>query len=225
MGRTVIFLVMIALTAMAVARDLEQVLADQVRRTFSLDSDYVTITLQRTDLSRRDLTGCEVKVYPLTQAEPKGRFSLRVELLAEGRQIETGTAVLEIRRAADLWVPTRTIQRGEILSPELFTVKRIDVTSITEPMLNDLSHRDGCRAKQLLIAGRPVPLGRLEKVPDVENGTPVTLIGAAGCLEIQARGIALQNGYVGEIVKVKNIDSRKILTGRVTSAATVAITW
>ena len=225
MGRMVIFLVMIALTAPAAARDLEQVLADQVRQAFSLDSEYVTITLLRADLSRRDLTGYEARIHPLMPGEPKGRFSLGVELLTAGSQVETGTAVLEIRRAADLWVPVRTIQRGEILSPELFAAKRIDVTSITEPMLGDLSHREGCRAKQLLIAGRPVPLGRLEKVPDVENGTPVTLVGAAGCLEIQARGIALQNGYVGETVKVKNLDSRKILTGKVTSASTVAITW
>lgn len=202
---------------------LAHFLADRVIRDYQLDPERVHITLSRSDVDIADLTGIEVKTYPQTQARPRGRFPMRVELYREGTMIDRGMAVLDVRLFADLPVPRQNIKRHELLSPDLFEVTRFDVTSLTEKMLEDVSQVAGCRARHNLTAGRYVPLRRVEKLPDVENGLPVTIIAGARGLEIRARGIALQNGMVGETIKVKNIDSRKILMGTVAAPGVVEI--
>jgi len=64
---------------------------------------------------------------------------------------------------------------------------------------------------------------RVEAISDVENGSNVTIVGKGVAFEIRARGIALQTGLVGETIKIKNVDSRKILVGKVTGPGMVEI--
>jgi len=89
--------------------------------------------------------------------------------------------------------------------------------------LTDCSHLEGCRAKHNLIAGRLVSMSRIEKMPVVEKGATVAIVGRSGRLEIRARGIALQNGNIGQTIKIRNIDSRKIVAARVAGSGTVEI--
>jgi flagella basal body P-ring formation protein FlgA len=51
----------------------------------------------------------------------------------------------------------------------------------------------------------------------------VTVVARAGALCITAAGEALQEGRLGQTVQVQNVDSKKILTARVTGPTTVEI--
>lgn len=212
-----------ALMAGPGAETLEAFLRAHLMETFKLDANNVSISILRSDVPVDDVSSCEVKVYPLTASPPRGRYPMRVELYRDGVMIERGAVTLDIRMMADVPVPVRRIGRHEMLTPDMFELKRFDVTTITEPMLGDLDRIDGMRCKNSLIPGRYVSLSRIEKIPDVENGAPVAIIGSAGVLEIRARGTALQKGYIGESIKVKNNDSRKILVGTITAPGVVEI--
>jgi flagella basal body P-ring formation protein FlgA len=211
------------LTAGAGAASLSQAVAGRLMTDFGFDSALVTVTVARIDPDLADVDGLDVKVIPLTSGTPKGRFSARVEMYRQGELVRVGTASVDIRLWADLMVPVRNINRGEVLTPDLFTVKRFDVTSWTEPMLADPAHLAGCQAKSILIAGRQVGLARLEKIPDVPTGATITLVGTAGILEIRAKGVALQNGTIGETIAVRNTDSGKVLNGKVVGPGMVVI--
>lgn len=211
------------LFSVAGAETLEEYLAAEIIKDYDLDSAYVSIAILRTTLPPVDVSGYEIKAYPLTQSDPVGRFPMRVELYRDGQMVERGSVSLDVRRFADLLVPAQNIKRHESLRPEMFERKRFDVTSFPNEMLADTGQLHGCRAAQNLPAGRQVPLRRIEKIPDVEYGLPVTIIGSSRLFDIRARGTALQNGIVGETVRVKNDDSKKILTGTVTAPGVVEI--
>jgi flagellar basal body P-ring formation protein FlgA len=51
----------------------------------------------------------------------------------------------------------------------------------------------------------------------------VTIIAGDGQLEVRAQGIALQNGRIGDVIQIRNADSKKILMGRVTAAGVVQV--
>jgi flagella basal body P-ring formation protein FlgA len=221
------FLILICLLGIlgqaAPAETLEQFLIRKIIDDYELDPDHVRITLIRSDLKQKDLAGLRVEAYPVTQGDPRGRFPLKVELFREEAMIARGSASLDVRIFNDLPVPVQNIKRHELLTGDMFELKRFDVTSITEKLLTDMPQLEGCRAKQNLSAGRYVPIRRIEKLPDVENGHPVTILGSSGLFEIRAKGLALQNGVIGETIKVKNVDSRKILLGKITAPGVVEI--
>lgn len=216
-------LILIPLMPVLAAESLSQKVANRIIEEYSLDSASVTIAVVRSDISLTDVAGYDVKIIPLTKGELKGRVPMRLELYRAGVLAQSGTASVEIRRLGDLLVPTRNIRQGEALTPEMFASKRFDMTAWTEPVLVDPAHLLGCRARVGLVAGRQVPLARIEKIPDVDNGSTVIMVGSAGGLEIRAKGVALQNGAIGETIAVRNIDSRKTLTGKIVGPGTVEI--
>jgi flagella basal body P-ring formation protein FlgA len=207
----------------ALAETLEQYLAEKVITDYQLDPDKVRITLVRSDLEQIEIDGFAIEAYPATQSDPRGRFPMRVELFRDGARVEKGSVSLDVRVFADLPVPVQNIKRHEMLTADLFKYKRFDITSITEKLLTETAQFEGCRAKQNLAADRYIPLRRVEKLPDVENGNTVTIVGYSDLFEIRARGLALQNGVIGESIKVKNVDSRKILIGKITAPGVVEI--
>ncbi len=213
----------IVLSSAISGETLEEYLRAEIIADYHLDSGDVSISILRSTLSPVDVSACEVKAYPLAQGDPVGRFPMRVELYRDGEMTERGSVSLDVRRYADLLVPKQNIRRHELLAPDMFEYKRFDITSFTENMLNDPAQLDGCRAAQTLTAARMVPVRRIEKTPDVEYGAPITIVGKSRLFEIRAKGTAMQNGVVGETVKVKNDDSKKILTGTVTGPGTVEI--
>ena len=224
MSRLLIVMCCLAIMIQAApAETLEQYLSDKIVADYHLDPDQVRIAIVRSALENNEVDGYDIEAYPVTQAQPRGRFSMTVELFRDGARVERGSVSLDIRIFADLPVPIQNINRHELLTDDMFTFKRFDITSITEKLLTEPSQWEGCRAKHNLTADRYIPMRRVEKLPDVENGQPVTIIGSSGILEIHARGQALQNGAVGEKIRVKNVDSRKILTATVTAPGVVEI--
>lgn len=224
MRRMILAVVWSCLLAAGVqGESLSQAVADRIMAEYGFDSALVTVAVARLDPELADVAGYEVKVLPQTAGTPRGRCAVRIELYRQDELVQRGTAAIDVRVHADLLVPTRSIGRGEILTPELFTVKRFDVTAWTEPMLADPAHLSGCRAKSTLVAGRQVGLARIERIPDVLNGGTVTLVGTVGVLEIRAKGVALQNGAVGETIAVRNLDSGKVVSGIITAPGAVTV--
>lgn len=215
--------VLVLMAGSASADNLETILTDKLIDDYGLERELVSVSLVRSAVKLNNLSDCEVRAYPMTQSDPRGRFPMRVEIFRDGAMIDKGAVSLDVRLSADLLVPIRNIKRHEKLHPEMFTVKRFDITTRTERMLAEVEHMTGCRAKQNLTAGRYVPLSRLEKIPDIENGAQIAIIGGSSLLEIRVKGVALQNGNIGESIRVKNVDSRKILVGRVIGPGTVEI--
>ncbi len=205
------------------AETLEEYLAAEIIRDYDLDSAFVSISILRNSLPPLNVSEYDVKAYPLTQAEPSGRFPMRVELYRAGEMVERGSVSLDVRRYADLLVPVQNIKRHEPLRPDMFEFKRFEVTSFSDIMLSDPSQLEGCRAAQNLQAGKYVSTRRIERIPDVEYNSSVTIVGKGRLFEIRARGTALENGIIGESVRVKNDDSKKILTGTVTGPGVVEI--
>jgi flagella basal body P-ring formation protein FlgA len=216
--------VLLIVCQVAPAETLEEFLAHKIIADYQLDPDLVQINLVRSDLEFDNVDDFGIEAYPVTYAKPRGRFPMRVELSRKGEIVDKGSVSLDVRIFAELPVPIQNIKRHELLSADLFTFERFDITSITEKLLTEATQFENCRAKQNLAAGRYVPLRRIEKVPDIEKGDNVTIVGNGGLFEIRARGVALQTGLVGEKIKVKNTDSRKILVGEVTAPGIVEIT-
>jgi flagella basal body P-ring formation protein FlgA len=84
-------------------------------------------------------------------------------------------------------------------------------------------------------ARRPIAAGRAIENDDLEAAGPsavvihqsdlVHLVAAVGPLQVRARGQALQEGRLGQLIQVRNTDSQSIVTGRVKDRSTVEVDY
>ncbi|WP_262027302.1 flagellar basal body P-ring formation chaperone FlgA [Microvirga sp. Mcv34] len=73
----------------------------------------------------------------------------------------------------------------------------------------------GKMARRTLLPGEPIPMNAVDDPKLVTRGTQTQIVFEEGGLSIMGIGIPLQSGTLGETIQVKNVDSGRIITGRV----------
>lgn len=73
----------------------------------------------------------------------------------------------------------------------------------------------GQEARVVLYAGRPIRIEDVGPPAIVDRNQIVTILFSAGGLQIAAEGRAMARGGIGDSLRVMNLSSRQIVTGRV----------
>lgn len=121
-------------------------------------------------------------------------------------------------------IPNRVIYPGETI--ELGALK--EVTLIPGKHKPDAvatlaEELDGKVAKRTLLPGRYIPTNAIRDAWLVEQGAAVQVFFTAGTLTISATAVTLQPGAAGDLIKVRNSDSGKILSGTVMEDGTIQV--
>lgn len=132
--------------------------------------------------------------------------------------------VLAATPAVTLPVPRTTIAEGQVitlsaLEKRRFRANRIDRFSVV-PNINDILGKEAVRR---LPVGEPIPKSALRRREAVKRGEPAQLVFQDRGLEIVAHVEPLEDGIVGEIIRVRNIDTGLIVVGRVEENGTISI--
>lgn len=111
----------------------------------------------------------------------------------------------------------RSVVRGAVLTAEDVTLAPAGVRG-PDGIFTDPAEVIGRRTKAALGAGKPVLLRQLEPVWMVTRGNPVVLVAMAGGLAVSAPAEALDDGGMGDVIRVLNKASGRevkvVVTGR-----------
>jgi len=219
---TVLWSVLI-LSAPVTALDSKEAVVEKMYTDFNLDPEFYRIEVQASQLDDELTEPFELELKPLSRKAPLGLFTVIVTVTRDGEQLDKGQVRLEIRKFAEVLVTTGKIRRHEILTEEKITLKMMDITSLPEQPVISLETVNGYRSRRNLSIGRIVTLSAVEPVPDIEVGREVSIICSNGLFSVKASGKALQDGWAGDYVKVKNENSGKIVLARVVDESAVVV--
>lgn len=90
-------------------------------------------------------------------------------------------------------------------------------------MLWDRASIVGKVARRTLLPGRPIPSIAVEEPRAVSTGTQVQLVYQQDGIVIVTTAQALQNGYVGQVVQVRNMDSGQVVSGLVQTDGSIRV--
>ena len=126
----------------------------------------------------------------------------------------------DFARAEPIAVPVVTIYPGDIIAAEMLADQEMGAASGTYLSREAILGRT---ARRTLLPGKPVLSGSVGEARVVRAGALVQLVLETGPLEILVRGVAMQNGAVGETISVRNSRSGRLVNGVVTSEGTIRI--
>lgn len=169
-----------------------------------------------------DVAG-DAPVFREARPDPSARLGrpVRFTLVTETGAALPVTATLTVTGA--LVVTTRTVSRGETLKPEDVAGSHVVLSGIPLRRLPRLDEIVGARALRDLPAGEAVPENAVALRRKVEPGDPVTVVAAAGAVEVTAAFVAADGGQPGAVIRVVNPDTRRYLRGRVMNDGTVEV--
>ena len=103
-----------------------------------------------------------------------------------------------------------------------FRMEEIVIDGRTE-YVKDVQEVKGLVPHRYVRAGLPIALNYFQQPVAVAMGAPVQIIFRRGGLQATAKGVALSRGRIGQIIKVKNESSQKIISARVVNDQTVEV--
>ena len=121
-------------------------------------------------------------------------------------------------------IPNRVIYPGETI--ELAALKQVTLMAgkhKPDAVATRADELNGKIAKRTLLPGRYIPATAIREAWLVEQGAAVQVFFIVGGLTLSATAVTLQPGAAGDLVKVRNIDSGKILSGTVMADGSIRV--
>jgi len=128
-----------------------------------------------------------------------------------------------IERETQVVLATRDLSRGDMVAEGDVAEAYRPLRSLPRDVARRLDAAVGMQVVRPVSAGALVRAGLLTQVPVVSRGAQVVLVAAQGGLRITTPGIVKEDGGAGEIVRVVNPASGKVINGRVVDAETVEV--
>ena len=129
----------------------------------------------------------------------------------------------EVQVYGDVLVTTRALARGATLSGEDFARRRQDLTTAAPGALTDPALALGQKLRYPLGPGAVLNAGMLDVTPVIRRGQTVTIVSGAGGIEVRAQGEALADGNHGQTVRVRNHQTRRVMSGTVEAPGLVRV--
>jgi flagella basal body P-ring formation protein FlgA len=113
-------------------------------------------------------------------------------------------------------VPKATVYPGDALSEELLVQRAFIAHTVARPTVFEArAALVGKVARRTLLPGQPIPISAVRDPYLVMQGKTALVVFDHGGLVITMQALALQNGGVGDVVTLRNVDSGTVIKGTV----------
>lgn len=112
-------------------------------------------------------------------------------------------------------------RRGVQLSAADLVELRLPASKLPRDAVRHADEVEGANLRRAVKPGEPLRLAWVKVPPLVRRGDRVRMIARRGGVEITATGEALGQGGRGENVRVRNLDSKRVVSGRIVAPNTV----
>ena len=145
---------------------------------------------------------------------PGSAILRRTPLRLSGRVTETAEAT----------VLTRSLQRGAIIRPSDFAIERRPRVEVSKDDISQPASLVGLAARRPMRAGHVLRHADVMKPELVKRNDTVTLMYEYPGILLTVRGQATESGAEGDLVAVRNLQSKRTVHGTVTGTGQVTVT-
>ena len=197
--------------------DVTQALASH----FRVEGDLQVELLRPWALPTRSAAKWDVAVIEFPAALSSSLL-LRVRLVADGAPAGDATLMLRAALWRDAWVSRQNLTIGAGFDASVLETRRVDLLRERDALPASIGDRTHVFARAV-AAGRLLTWRDISRRPLVRKGDVVEVTAAEGTMLITLKGTAMENGAQGDVVTVRNAESRKDFTAQVVAENRVQV--
>ncbi|MBA1428158.1 flagellar basal body P-ring formation protein FlgA [Pseudomonas fluorescens] len=154
-------------------------------------------------------------------AQPIGRVTVKVR--CEGASPWTVFVPAQVKLFRDVVVVARPLKRTGIIGDDDVALRERDISLINQGYLTSLDQAIGQRLTRPMVTDQVITLVHLEQAEVIRKGDQVVISASSGGLNVRMPGEALSNGGMSEQIRVKNLNSNRVIKARVTAPGQVEV--
>ena len=151
-----------------------------------------------------------------------GPTATYVTINVDGRRFHSVLVRAEVKRYQQVVVAARPIDAQEIITSEALRLERMDTGRLAS-YITDGNQVLGLASRRSVAIGTPITSSMVVKPILIKRGALVTIVARMGDIEVTAAGQALQDGAHGQLIRVQNMNSKRMIAAQVVDASTVLV--
>ena len=154
-------------------------------------------------------------------AQPIGRVTVKVR--CDGASPWTVFVPAQVKLFRDVVVVTRPLKRTGIIGFEDVALRERDISSINQGYLTSVDQAVGQKLTRPMVTDQVITLVHLEQAEVIRKGDQVVISASSGGLTVKMPGEALSNGGMSEQIRVKNLNSNRVIKAQVMAPGQVEV--
>ena len=148
---------------------------------------------------------------------------VKINVLVNNRIEKTFGVTAEITIQDKAWVVNDFVAKGSTITPNNVILEKTEISSIINKVVKKDFTPYGYLARKNFKQGDILDSRYIESAPDVMKNTLVSIIFKTDKITITADAISLDNGKIGDFVKVRSSKYKKDYIGKVVDSNTVLV--
>lgn len=161
----------------------------------------------------------ELKMRVSRLSEPLGmrrKLTVLLDVLVSDHLVKSVPVLFEVNGSRQAFMARHDIARGSAVSAADVELREVDAfADMSEPISPVDFAKAAVRAKTGFRKGSILSRANVETVPDVARGDSVLLLARDGLVSVESRVEAMQDGYVGQIIKVRPGNSNNQILAKI----------
>lgn len=151
--------------------------------------------------------------------QERQRFRLRCPVADGGWELD---ASAQVRILLPLLHADTVIERGQRLSVADLALQPHDVTRARRGYYTRPDDVIGLVAKRRIRPGQLITPSLLDQPPAVQRGQPIKIVASRDGIQASTMGEALADGQIGDLIRVRNTSSNKVIDAKVIAPGVVS---
>lgn len=163
----------------------------------------------------------QIQVGPHRSSKIWGYLSLPISIIKDDKEYDRESLSLDVRVFQKVFVAVTSIERMATITSDMIMQKYMDVTELAGDPVEAGEAVVGKVAIRSIATGNVIMKNYLEIPKVVHRNDKVTIDVFLGSIHVQAFGKASQDGAIGDLIEVTNLDSGIKIRATVTGAGQV----
>ncbi|BBO66781.1 hypothetical protein DSCA_07110 [Desulfosarcina alkanivorans] len=163
------------------------------------------------------------RLVPDRDEDYMGRTTLDLHLFVDGEPVRRIKVQATIAVMADVVSVVRPLGKHQHIRRADLAVERRDLAGLPATVVTRIDDALGNRVTRMVYPNTVLQSTMIARPPLVKRGDVVKIVARTGLMTITATGMVKQKGCRGEMIRVMNTDSNRIVMARVTGPGAVEV--
>ena len=198
-----------------------ELVKDTVARNINTSAEY-EISVLPLD-SQLKLPECTkpLEAFTTTDSIKAGRTSIGVRCNAEKKWSIFTSAIIKVYEG--VIVLTRPVQRGEIITRQYLTIEKRDISKLRGDFVTQTEQVENKQAARYMPMGTILNLRSFIEPNLIKRRDKIIISSIQPAFTIQMNGVAMMDGAKGQLIRIKNENSGRIINATVIEPGLVSV--